>query len=563
MAYSYFISNSHNDRATFELFFRKNPFHGEYAIFAGIGQFMEFLVNFHYTENEINFLKQTLPNADPLFFEYLISLDYSMLTVKAPVEGQIVFANEPLLVISGPLGFVQLLETTALTLINFATLVTTNACRFRMAAHPEFSNLQLTRQADVKLFVKNCINSVHLLEFGLRRAQGIDGGLSASKYAMMGGFNSTSNIEAARRCGMLPSGTVAHSFIMSFSESLEIYVKNHSLGEGFTQFVSRCLFWRQFLFQSKNSIFMQYCANESELTSFAVFAYTQPKNFTVLVDTYNILDSGVHNFIIVALSLIELSYKPKGLRIDSGDLCYFSKQTRDLLDSVDILMVEAFKSITNKNYEHEIAQAKIVVSNDITEEVLYQLIKDSAKINAYGIGTHLVTCKSQPALGGVFKLVEKSGIPKMKLSAEKGKATIAGAKEVYRLFLSNGEPFDDLICSPEEQAPQLGEIIICIHPQDELLRVKILPAKVERLFIDYILDGKLLYPHKTDNSNFIKLIHKTVEEIRQEVIERMYYLRPDHKRAVNPAPYKVSLSENMSMQQRKISLESKSIPLIQ
>ncbi|KAM0823877.1 hypothetical protein ACQ4PT_070568 [Festuca glaucescens] len=210
MAYAYWKAGKHLDRAVFDLYFRKNPFAGEFTIFGGLEECIRFIANFKFKEEEIRFLQAALPTCEDGFFEYLSSIDCSDVEVYAIPEGSVVFPKVPLMIIEGPVAVLQLLETPFLTLVNYASLVTTNAARHRLVAGKE----------------KN------LLEFGLRRAQGPDGGISASRYSYMGGFDATSNVAAGRLFGIPIRGTHSHAFVSSFMGLDEIIDKALSSSDG-------------------------------------------------------------------------------------------------------------------------------------------------------------------------------------------------------------------------------------------------------------------------------------------------------------------------------------------
>ena len=266
MAHAYWKSQKHNDHATFDLFFRKNPFDGEFTIFAGLEDCMLFLDNFRYTDQDIDYLKEVLPEAEPGFFQYLSKLTAKEVVIHAVLEGTVVFPKLPLLRVEGPLGLCQLLETTLLNLINFASLMATNAARYRMAA-----------------------GKTELLEFGLRRAQGPNGGLTASKFAYVGGFDATSNLEAGKLYDIPVKGTHAHSFVMSFSSTDELPTKT-LVQKGTDQeknFVEICVNYREHLASHFGIILSQ--VNDGEFASFIGYAMASPNSFLALVDTYDVL----------------------------------------------------------------------------------------------------------------------------------------------------------------------------------------------------------------------------------------------------------------------------------
>jgi len=501
MAYAYWKNKKMNDHAVFDLFFRKNPFRGEYAIFAGLDQCIKYLEEFRFNDSDIVFLKETLPpTTDPEFFEYLQSLTAKDVTLYAIEEGTVVFPKVPLIRVEGPLAVVQLLETTLLNLVNFASLVATNAARFRRAAGKD------------KM----------LLEFGLRRAQGPDGALSASKYCYIGGFDGTSNVLAAKEFGIPAKGTHAHAFVSSFLSKDEdpdaiLLDLNDDTNKIFFPVVLR-----ELEKISKILSIRQDQTNNGELKAFSSYAVAFPTQFLALVDTYDALKSGVPNFLAVASALHLFGYKALGIRLDSGDLAYLSKEARKRFQIVSkSLELDWFSSFI------------ITASNDINEETLTSLEQQGHEINAYGIGTHLVTCQRQPALGCVFKLVELNGNPRMKLSEEMSKVTMPGKKNAYRLYGGDNLALLDLLTRSDEPAPQPNERVLCRHPLEEAKRAYVKPSTVENLLKLYWKDGKV---HTPINS---------LQKSRAIAAESLTKLRTDHLRYLNPTPYKVSVTNDL------------------
>jgi nicotinate phosphoribosyltransferase len=368
MAYGYWKEGVHNQGACFNLFFRKNPFGGGYAVACGIGTVIEFLRNYRFTDDDIEYLK-TLEGNDkkPLFeeeFLQFIKKDEFRCEVYSIREGRLVFPFEPIIRVEGPLYQCQLIETALLNIINFETLIATKAARICHATDGD-----------------------PVLEFGLRRAQGIDGSLSASRAAYVGGCAATSNVLAGKFFGIPVKGTHAHSWIMCF---------------------------------------------EDELAAFRHYARALPNNCVFLVDTYNTLE-GVKHAVTVGKELAKMDYKMAGVRLDSGDLAYLSIEARRILD------------------EGGFAEAKIFASNDLDERTIASLKQQGAKIAVWGVGTKLATAYDQPALGGVYKLsaVQDKPVPtswsipghswsdRVKLSEQKEKTSIPGIPQVYRFYESN------------------------------------------------------------------------------------------------------------------------------
>lgn len=490
MAYAYWKAGKQDDEAVFDYFFRRCPFGGEFAIFAGLADLLDFVERFRFGPAEIEYLRTgPLASADPAFFAWLATVDFSRLRIWALREGSAAFPRVPLVRVEGPLAIAQLLETPLLYITNFASLVTTNAVRYRLAAGPD------------KV----------LLEFGLRRAQD---GLRASHYAYLGGFDSTSNVEAARALGIAPRGTMAHSFVSSFASLKDLKARELHGDNGVARdLVDLVLGFRRDLGWEQT--------NEGELAAFIAYAQAFPRTFVALVDTYDTAKSGIPNYIAVALALGELGYRAAGVRIDSGDLAYLSVEARRM-----------FRDAAAATGCDWLAKTAIGASNDINEATLWALRQQGHEIDVFGIGTHLVTCYGQPAFGGVYKLVALNGQSRMKLSNEAAKVTIPGRKEAYRLVRADGKAFIDLMVAVGSPPPHAGEPVLCRHPFEETTRVYVVPGRVVPLH-ELVWDGRLAHPLPSR------------EEVRTWVREQIQLLRHDHLRPINPTPYKVSVSEEL------------------
>ncbi|GAB2787968.1 nicotinate phosphoribosyltransferase [Rhabdobacter roseus] len=380
MAYGYWKSGKAEQEAVFNLYFRKHPFQGGFTVACGLSSVMEYLEAYALSEADLRYLRSlTGSDGQPLFeegfLEYLRNLTFRC-DVEAVPEGTVVFPNEPLLRIKGPILQCQLLETPLLNLINFQSLVATKAARMRLIAKED-----------------------SLLEFGLRRAQGPDGGMTASRAAYIGGFDATSNVLAGKLYGIPVKGTHAHSWVMSF---------------------------------------------DSELEAFETYARAMPNNVTLLVDTYDSIQ-GVKHAIEVGRQLRARGYELGGIRLDSGDLAYLSIEARKLLDQA------GFQSTS------------IVASNDLDEYLMASLKTQGARIGVWGIGTKLVTAFDQPALGGVYKLAaiknpEGTWEYKLKLSEQAVKVSTPGIQQVRR-FRDEGGFVADMIYDLETPPPAEATIV--------------------------------------------------------------------------------------------------------
>jgi nicotinate phosphoribosyltransferase len=352
-----------------------------------------------------------------------------------------------------------------------------------------------------------------LIEFGLRRAQGPDGGVSASRYSYMGGFDGTSNVLAGYLFGVPIRGTHAHSYVQSFTRIEDLKDRTLPGTDGKVHdFVKMVL-------ETRAELGFNH-TNQGELASFVAYAQAFPRGFLALVDTYDTLKSGVPNFVCVALGLLKLGYRPIGVRLDSGDLSYLSKATRKALNEI------------GAKTDPDLLKCVILASNEINRSILRSLREQGHEIDLFGIGTHLVTCDDQPAMGCVYKLVEAKGIPRIKLSQELSKMTIPGKKEAYRLFSEDGYGLLDLMIRVGDKPPKPSNRVLCHHPFDHIKRVYVTPSKVIPLH-RCVWDGKRVYPEAS------------LSESRDYVLNQLRSTREDHLRDINPTPYKVSVSEEL------------------
>lgn len=529
MCYAYWKDKKHEELAVFDLFFRKNPFRGEYTIFVGLEECLKYIEYFDFSDDDIKYLSglEDYAHIEDEFWVYLKNLDTKCIKLFSIQEGSVCFPSLPLVRVEGPLGLLQLIETTLLNLINYPSLVATNAARYRLAANSGT--------------MPNC----RLLEFGLRRAQGPDGGLSASRSSYIGGFDATSNLLAGKELGIPVSGTLGHSFIMAYFGSKKLdredtnehkFLMNNKTG--IKEDLTVCCFDIEAEFVTKNLLPRKTSAEnvnnseKSELQAFIAFAIAYPENFLPLVDTYDVIKSGLVNFCIVAIALLRFGYLPRGIRIDSGDLAYLSRFARNMFTQVGAV----FDLIEFDNFE-------IVASNDINEATISSLNDQHHAITSMGIGTHLVTCQSQPALGCVYKLVEANGRPCMKLSSMPEKSTIPCKKSTFRLYGKDKNALLDLIIMHNEPNPQPGQRILCRHPFIAEKRCYATPTRVEPL-LNLWWDGEL-----------VKQL-PSLKSVRNHCNSSLNYLTEDIKRSLNPTPYKVSVSDNLFnfMNQLKVSL---------
>jgi nicotinate phosphoribosyltransferase len=412
MAYGYWKSGKGEQEAVFHLFFRNHPFRGGFTIACGLEMVVDYLSNISLKADDIAYLATLTGNdGKPLFeagfLDYLAQMKFTC-DVDAIPEGTVVFPHEPLIRVQGPIIQAQIIETALLNIINFQSLIATKAARMNIAAKGE-----------------------PVLEFGLRRAQGIDGALAASRAAYIGGCTSTSNVLAGKLFGIPVRGTHAHSWVMSF---------------------------------------------DSELEAFETYAEYLPNNCVFLVDTFDTLE-GVKNAVKVGHKLRAKGFDLAGIRLDSGDLAYLSIEARKILD------------------EGGFPNAQIVASNDLDENIIVSLKEQDAQITVWGVGTKLVTAYDQPALGGVYKIAAIKNAQgawdyKVKLSEQTIKVSNPGVLQVRR-FHEIGEYIGDMIYNLEKPMPEHPTIL---DPMDATRRKKMPEhAESEDLLVPIFEKGNLIY----------------------------------------------------------------------
>ncbi|OQW91346.1 MAG: nicotinate phosphoribosyltransferase [Beggiatoa sp. IS2] len=411
MAYGYWKSGKINQEAVFTLFFRTAPFRGRFAIATGLETALEYLAELQFTKTDLEYLSTLTGNDGQCLFEkafldYLETLRFTG-DIDAVPEGTVVFPHEPLLRVQGSLLQCQLLETALLNIINFQTLITTKAVRVCQATQGE-----------------------PVLEFGLRRAQGIDGSLAASRAAYIGGVAATSNVLAGKLYGIPVKGTHAHSWVMSFA---------------------------------------------SEAEAFQEYANAMPNNCIFLVDTYHTLQ-GVQQAIQVGHWLRERGHSLIGIRLDSGDLATLSRQARTLLDDAGF------------------TQTQIVASNDLDEYLITELKAAGATISIWGVGTKLITSYDQPALGGVYKLTAIRSPGQewrycLKLSEQPAKISNPGVLQIRRFSDPQGIFKQDMLYNQPHQ-PSQAPVIVDLNSQQNSTRSPDEPY--QDLLVPYWRNGQLV-----------------------------------------------------------------------
>lgn len=461
MMQGYFFT-ARDARAVFELFFRHQPFSGGYVVFTGIVPFLKELEDFRFNAEDIAFLeKQGIFKKK--FTEYLRNFQFNG-TIYSLHEGTFAFPGEPLVRVEGTLMEIQIIESLLLNYVNFQSLIATKTAR-----------------------VVNVAGNLPVLEFGLRRAHGPNGALSASRAAFIGGASATSNTLAGKFFGIPVSGTMAHSWVMSF---------------------------------------------DSEIESFRAYAEQYPEAPVLLVDTYDTLRSGVPNAIEVFRELKNNKPRLMAIRIDSGDLEYLSKAARKMLDDTGL------------------SEVKIFVSSDMDEWIIEHLRNSGCPIDAWGVGTRMVTGWGEPALPGVYKIVARcvngKWEPCIKLSNQPEKVTNPGVKNIMRVYGEDGQMKADLLYLEEEADDLLAHIarkkpLRFNHPISDFAGFVMEDyGYAETLLVPVMMNGRLV-----DNL-------PSLHDSRNRCAAQMRALDVTYRRLLNPHVYKVSLSDRLAQTKRSL-----------
>ena len=450
MAHGYFENGMEDQIAYFDMFFRRVPDEGGFAIMAGLEQLIEYLKHLEFTDEDIEYLRSKQLFSEG-FLTYLKNFKFAC-DIYAIPEGTPIFPNEPILTVRGPIIQAQFIETMILLSINHQSLIATKSNRIVRAA-----------------------NGRPVLELGARRAQGADGAILGARAAYIGGCKGTACTISDRDFNVPALGTMAHSWVQTF---------------------------------------------DSEYEAFKKYAELYPENCTLLVDTYNTLKSGVPNAIKVFKEiLIPKGYKSGAIRIDSGDAAYLSKKARKLLDEAGL---------------HE---TKIVISNSLDEYIIKDLLIQNAPIDSFGVGERLITSKTEPVFGGVYKIVavEKEGqmIPKIKISNNIEKITNPGSKQVYRLYdRDTKKAIADVITLAHEKIDDTKPYTI-FDPEHTWKRKEITNFIARPLLAPIFLNGEFVYTSPT------------LEEIVTYSKEQIEMLWEEVLRFEKPHRYYVDLSKEL------------------
>ena len=459
MANGYFANGMGDTITYFDMFFRKVPDNGGFAIMAGLRQLVDYLKNLRFTDKDIEYLRKK--GLDEGFIEYLRNFEFKC-DVWAIPEGTPIFPGEPIITVKGPVIQAQLIETMVLLTINHQSLIATKANRLRRAAGDRV-----------------------IMEFGSRRAQGYDGAVYGARAAYIGGCDATACAIDERDFGIPAVGTMAHSWIQLFGDELE---------------------------------------------AFKAYARQYPDNCTLLVDTYNVLKSGIPNAIkAFNEEVLPRGFRPKGIRIDSGDITYLSKKARKMLD------------------EAGFSDCNIVASNSLDEIIIKDMILQGAQVDSFGVGERLITAASTPVFGGVYKIVavEEDGVPvpRIKLSENVQKITTPCAKKVYRLFDNeSGKAIADVITLLDEEIDSSKPYEL-FDPNYTWKKKTVENYTAKPLLVKIFDGGKCCYDCPD------------IKEIKKYCTAQVETLWDEVKRFENPHNYYVDLSQKLWDEKQRLLSE--------
>jgi len=456
MANGYFISGMRDTIGYFDLFFRRIPDNGGFAIMAGVEQIVDYLKNLRFTQEDLELLRRKGMSED--FLNYLRDFHFECDLWAVP-EGTPIFPGEPIVTVRGPMIQAQMIETMLLLIVNHQSLIATKANRIVRAAQGR-----------------------SVMEFGSRRAQGADGAVYGARAAYIGGCCGTACIADERDFGIPALGTMAHSWIQCF---------------------------------------------DSELEAFKAYAHAYPQDCTLLVDTYDVLSSGIPNAIrAFDEEVVPRGFRPKAVRIDSGDITYLSKKARRMLDAAGY------------------PDCGIVASNSLDEYIIQDMLLQGAKVDSFGVGERLITSASDPVFGGVYKLsaIEKDGKiePKIKLSENVSKITTPCFKKVYRLFdRDSGKAIADVVTLNREEIDDTKPYEI--FDEDHVWKRKRVTNFVARELLRPVFRGGECVCHRRE-----------IREIRDYCLEQVDSLWEEVLRFENPHRYYVDLSEALWQEKQRL-----------
>lgn len=448
MAHGYFTKQDNTDRVAFDVFYRRNPDQGGFAIFAGLEQVVDYLLNLHFDEEDIAYFKSLHLFSDE-FLKYLHNFKFTG-DVYAFKEGSIIYPNEPILTIVAPLIDAQIAETAVLTMINHQSLIATKANRIMRAAGGRIVS-----------------------DFGARRAHNVDAAVYGARATYIGGVHGTATVLAGQQFDIPVNGTMAHSWVMY---------------------------------------------HDSEYEAFKAYAEVYPESSVFLVDTYDVLNSGIPNAIKVAKDVLEpKGHRLKGIRLDSGDLAYLAKHARNMLDNAGM------------------EDCKIMASNSLDEYTITSILSQGGPIDIFGVGERLITSKTDPVFGAVYKIVgiEKQGQwePRIKVSESVTKITNPGLKNVYRVYSAEGKAIAELLTLPGEK-PSTNSPYCYIDPEKPWKELYFENCTFKNMQELVIKDGKQIVKSPT-----LKEIRAYVEDqLAHEIWEEEQRFENPHSHYLDMSP---------------------------